>query len=32
VPNLRRVTDRPAEWDDAVLLSWDAEAAVVLPE
>ena len=31
-PNLRRITERPVDWEDTVALSWDAEAAVVLPE
>jgi putrescine transport system ATP-binding protein len=31
-PNLRRVTERPVDWEDVVALTWDAEAAVVLPE
>lgn len=31
-PNLRRVTERPVDWDDLVAVSWDRQAAVVLPE
>jgi len=32
LPNLRRITERPVDWDDVVALSWDADAPVLLPE
>ena len=32
MPNLRRITERPVDWEDVVALSWDADAGVVLPE
>jgi putrescine transport system ATP-binding protein len=31
-PNLRRITERPVDWEDLVAVSWAAEASVVLPE
>ncbi len=31
-PNLRRITGRPVDWEDAVVVSWDRQAAMVLPE
>lgn len=31
-PNLRRITERPVNWDDRVIVSWDAQASMVLPE
>ena len=31
-PNLKRVTERPADWDDTVAITWDRQASVVLPE
>lgn len=31
-PNLRRVTEMPITWNDAVLVEWPAYASVVLPE
>ena len=31
-PNLRRITERPVDWDDRVLVTWDGQAGMVLPE
>ena len=31
-PNLRRITDRPLGAGDAVIVTWDREASMVLPE
>ena len=31
-PNLRRITERPVDWDDRVIVTWDAQASMVLPE
>jgi putrescine transport system ATP-binding protein len=31
-PNLRRITERPVDWGDTVVVSWDAQASMVLPE
>ncbi len=31
-PNLRRITERPVDWEDHVAIGWDADAVVVLPE
>jgi putrescine transport system ATP-binding protein len=31
-PNLRRITDRPLEAGDAVVVTWDRQASMVLPE
>jgi putrescine transport system ATP-binding protein len=31
-PNLRRITERPVDWEDLVAVSWAPEASVVLPE
>jgi len=32
LPNLRRITERPVDWEDVVAITWDADAGVVLPE
>jgi putrescine transport system ATP-binding protein len=31
-PNLRRITERPVDWDDAVVVTWEGQASMVLPE
>ncbi len=31
-PNLRRITERPVDWEDLVAVTWDGHASVVLPE
>ena len=31
-PNLRRITERPVDWEDLVAVTWDGQASVVLPE
>ncbi|WP_270933439.1 ABC transporter ATP-binding protein [Falsiroseomonas oryzae] len=31
-PNLRRITERPVDWDDQVVVTWDGQASLVLPE
>jgi putrescine transport system ATP-binding protein len=31
-PNLRRITDRPLDAGDAVVVTWDRQASMVLPE
>jgi putrescine transport system ATP-binding protein len=31
-PNLRRITERPVDWEDRVVVTWDRQASVVLPE
>ena len=31
-PNLRRITERPVDWDDTVAVTWDGHASMVLPE
>jgi len=30
LPNLRRITERPVDWEDSVAVTWDAEASLVL--
>lgn len=30
-PNLRRMTERPVDWDDTVAITWEPQAAVLLP-
>jgi putrescine transport system ATP-binding protein len=31
-PNLRRITERPVDWGDTVIVTWDGQASLVLPE
>jgi putrescine transport system ATP-binding protein len=31
-PNLRRITERPVDWEDTVEVTWDGQASTVLPE
>ncbi len=31
-PVLRRITERPVDWEDRVVVTWDRHAALVLPE
>jgi len=31
-PNLRRITERPVDWGDTVIVTWDGQTSLVLPE
>jgi putrescine transport system ATP-binding protein len=31
-PVVRRITERPVDWEDRVVVTWDRQASVVLPE